>query len=314
MTRVPSYQKIDYSLRPAKAIERKMMVDALRRLDRMVALKHYRYVGFGSPYFTDFSLFHKALDLTALVSIEREIEDEDRFRFNVPYAAIELRFGESTDVLPEIDWQQRSIVWLDYDEKLSADKLTDVAYLSRELQPGSVLIVTVNVHPHSDLETRLERTREDLGPRLPRRYSAEELGGWGTASAARDVISEEIEVALAERNTGKPESTRVGYRQLFNFNYRDGARMLTVGGVFFDAGIDAHIDGCGFSDFDFFRDGADPYEIVVPRLTLKEMRHLDTLLPAMPLAVADGVGLSQADVETYARVYRYFPRFADIDS
>jgi hypothetical protein len=59
-----SYEKINYSLRPAKSIERKMLCDAFRRLSAFGKVENYQYIGFGSTYFSDFSLFHKALGIS----------------------------------------------------------------------------------------------------------------------------------------------------------------------------------------------------------------------------------------------------------
>ena len=46
-----SFTKVNYALRPAKSIERKMMAEAVRRLSPVIATEDYAYVGFGSPFF-----------------------------------------------------------------------------------------------------------------------------------------------------------------------------------------------------------------------------------------------------------------------
>ncbi|MBS42148.1 MAG: hypothetical protein CMH83_02995 [Nocardioides sp.] len=314
MSNDASYTKINYSLRPAKAIERKMMVELLRRLDRSASLAHYRYVGFGSPYFADFALLHRSLGIREMVSIEHEIDDEARFRFNAPFASIDLKFGESGEVLAELSWTQRSIVWLDYDGRLDAAKLEDLDYLMRNVPSGSVVVLSVNAHPHTDIEKRLQRARADLDSALPRTASNESLGGWGTAEMYREVVNEQIQISLGERNAGQPAAAQFAYRQLFNFQYSDGARMLTLGGLVHDAGQQAHFNGCGFDEFDFFRDADDAYTIEVPKLTLKEMRHLDAQLPGDTFADLEEVGIPVADAATYAELYRFFPKFVDIEA
>ena len=109
------YERIDYNLRPAKSIERKMLCEAFRRLLSFSDLTEYRYVGFGSTFFSDFSLIHKSLGLTDLISIEKEEKDKRRFRFNRPYKCIKLCFGNANDVLPNLSWAKKIILWLDYD-------------------------------------------------------------------------------------------------------------------------------------------------------------------------------------------------------
>jgi hypothetical protein len=52
-----SYRKINYTLRPAKNIERKMLCEAFHKLHPFGKVQNYRYIGFGSTYFSDFILF-----------------------------------------------------------------------------------------------------------------------------------------------------------------------------------------------------------------------------------------------------------------
>lgn len=48
-----SYREVNYSVRPAKSVERKMMIEAFRRLHLAWGIGCYRYVGMGSIYFSD---------------------------------------------------------------------------------------------------------------------------------------------------------------------------------------------------------------------------------------------------------------------
>lgn len=74
-----SFRRIDYSLRPAKHAERRMMCDVFRRLRPFGRVEDYMYVGFGSVWFSDFSLFHRALGIRDMLSIEKERSAEQRF-------------------------------------------------------------------------------------------------------------------------------------------------------------------------------------------------------------------------------------------
>ena len=53
------------------------------------------------------------------------------------------------------------------------------------------------------------------------------------------------------------------YKQLFNVFYADGVRMTTIGGVIFRADQAQRFAACEFSDFEFVREGDDPFEIKV---------------------------------------------------
>ena len=53
-----SYLRVQYELRPAKQVERRMIIDALRKLAMAgFEIEDYNYVGFGSIYFVDFSFY-----------------------------------------------------------------------------------------------------------------------------------------------------------------------------------------------------------------------------------------------------------------
>ncbi len=307
-------QEVNYALRPAKAVERKMLCECFRRLSPIARVDTYRYVGFGSTYFSDFSLIHRALGITDLVSIEHETDSRDRFELNRPYGSIKLLFGESTELLPELDWRPRTIMWLDYNCKLNADVLADVATFCRSCTAGSLLVMSVNVHPGEGTDDqRLKALKRRVGSdKVPHDVDPKRLAGWDLAELSRRIVTAEMEETLLDRNGGLPPNTRLRYRQLFNFNYRDRARMLTTGGLVYDVGQDNLVSHCGFDQLDFVRNGPEAYEIVVPNLTFREMRHIDAQLPPAPDQKVDAPVESE-DLEAYMAIYRYFPRFVEAE-
>src|SRR3954471_24514148 len=131
-----SYREINYRLRPAKSVERKMIVDALRHLRGFGDLAQYRYVGFGSVFFVDFALMHRAFCICDMVSIERRRDDEKRFYFNKLFDCIEMQFGESNEVLAKLQWDGRTIIWLDYDGSINSNVLSDVQQVCGVAVPG----------------------------------------------------------------------------------------------------------------------------------------------------------------------------------
>ncbi len=97
-----SFESVNYTIRPNKNIERKLVFEALRVLRSSIPLNGYRYVGLGSLWFVDFILAHRYLSINNMVCIEYETEAE-RVEFNRPYDCIEVLRGNTTDVLPTID-------------------------------------------------------------------------------------------------------------------------------------------------------------------------------------------------------------------
>jgi len=314
-----SFERVNYAVRPGKSIERKMLCGAFFRLSEFASVESYRYVGFGSAYFSDFILVHRLLGITNMVSIERHEQNAKRVLFNRPFACIDVKFGESNDELPALDWGVRSIVWLDYDGTLDPSVLADVRFICMSLVPGSAFAVTVNAQPPAPAvapNDALAQVTKRLGDKMPENISPADLSGWGTAGVYRRAIDNEIAEVLADRNAARPPQQKFIYKQLFNFNYRDGQRMLTVGGVIYESGQQGLFDKCSFfgpQGLLFVRGEADPYLIDVPMLTYRELRHQDAQLPCSDLDGIDRAGVPREDVERYSRHYRYFPMFVEAE-
>ena len=66
--------KIDYSLRLQKSIERKIFCDVVRTLNYFGTVEDYRYIGFGSFYYQDFLMFYEDFNICNGISIEIDSE------------------------------------------------------------------------------------------------------------------------------------------------------------------------------------------------------------------------------------------------
>lgn len=315
-----SYKKINYSIRPAKSIERKMLSETLRKLTVFNLVENYRYVGFGSTYFSDFTLFHKTLGIHNMVSIEKDTNNKARFEFNKPFNCVKMEFGGSNDILPKLNWSEKTILWLDYDTKLDATSLADISYFCAFAPASSVLIVTVNAQPDEIREGedpntyRLQELKRRVGEeKVPLGVTGRELRAWDAAKVYRRIICNEIKETLMHRNGGLHPSSKLNFKQIFNFHYSDGAKMLTLGGLIFEEGQKALVAGCGFENLPFTREDSEPYLIEVPNLTYNEIRHLNTKLPTSSSFSAPTHNIPQEDIENYAKTYRWFPNFAETE-
>jgi len=319
---IPSYERIDYNLRPAKSIERKMLCEAFRRLLYFSDLTEYRYVGFSSVFYSDFTLIHKSLGLTDLISIEKEEKDKVRFRFNRPYECIRLRFGYSNDVLPTISWAKKTILWLDYDFKLDESMLTDISTFISRAQTGSVILLTIDVTPDdqpNDIEggkNRYEQLTERISKtKIPIDVKEKDLDKKYYPRVCYNIINNEIDEVLAIRNGGLEDDDKMIYRQLFNFIYKDGSSpMLSIGGIIFTKNDKDKILKCNFSRLQFIKsekDKYEPYIINVPKLTFREMRYLDKILPTCKGKKLRFI--SKQVMNDYSKIYRYFPNFVEAE-
>ncbi len=326
-----SYRIVNYALRPAKAIERKMLCAAFERLHAFQRIQDYHYVGFGSIYFSDFHLLHRELGITNMLSIEKDVAARACFRFNRPYKCVRLKFATSAEVLPTLKWGRRTILWLDYDDRLNVNILGDIATVCLRATSGSLVVISVNAQPDAepskedrDLheeETgkpfdpgnyRLRIAKGLIGEKLPAGTSGADLRGQELAKVFREVIHNEIAEQLSIRNAMLPAEEKILYRQLFHFRYKDGAQMLTVGGILYRAAEEQTMAACDFDTLPFIRYGSEHCSIKAPCLTPKEIRHINSQLPAGPSVRVRAPGVPDADVQRYAEVYRYFPTFTEI--
>lgn len=154
-----SFRKVHYGLRPAKQVERRMLIDALLLLDESgFRIRDYIYLGMGSVHFVDFAMFHKFLGIQEMISVEAAASLERRIKFNRPYAnAVQTIVGkEIGDVLSVITDKNTYLVWLDYDNVLSDYMLRDITLAVSRLAPGSILLATI--------DTELPKSTTVAGP------------------------------------------------------------------------------------------------------------------------------------------------------
>ena len=310
------YPKVDYSLRPAKAAVRRMIVTALARLNPLVPLESYRYIGMGSIYFRDFQIVHRELGIADMISIEGDSKAEDRIRFNLPLACIDLRMGSTGEILPRLDLDEKPhIIWLDYESRADQDVFADIDAIVGNCAPGSILIITVNADYIRDDDQR-ESWLSVLGNDRPEPYDPSTRKEYALLSYR--AIRGQIDNALDARNAGvlSPDH-RIDFHQTFHLVYADGMQMLTVGGGFVTESDQMKWTACDIEALEFVQTGEQNFGITVPRLTRREIHRL---LSEMPNSqgdidrIAAEVGIPPKAARDFARIYRYAPLFVEVES
>jgi len=306
-----SYLKVFYDLRPAKQIERKMIIDTLLRMSQGgFKISDYQYTGFGSVYFVDFILLHKILGLSNLLNVEYSPKIKRRVAFNSPFSLIRHEFKPIGDVIPTLSRDITHLLWLDYDDIINRSIVEDVIAASAQLSRGSFLMVTVDVEPPAGPEGP-EEWRSffedevgqylDAGLQLPQ-YSRSNLPRLNAS-----ILYNAVRVGLAGRSD-------VSFHLLFNFVYKDGHRMLTIGGLIGAPSEIRDLKACNFEGLKFIRNSLDegPYEIRVPRLTRKERLYLDSFMPSADKWRPSAFEMPAEDVAAYREIYRFYPSFAEL--
>jgi hypothetical protein len=320
---MPSFLDVNYSLRLAKNVERKLMVECLRGIQRRFDLASYRYVGMGSMWFTDFILFHKAFGLREMFSIENKEDYVPRAKYNAPFSCIRVEKGDTTHVLPDLrlDDGPPSLIWLDYDQDLtSAPIFADLPILCESLPSGSVVMITLNAHPNqlSKLApggVQIPRTEVlasylDLSEtEIPPEGSTKN----GFAPFLSQALFDRIE-SLTIRNSGGLHQ----FYPIFNYWYRDNAPMITVGGMIANDVDAALLAACDLPTNVEFARGREQLVISIPNLTTREKFALDRTLPCDVAPNASAVDtefpLSAEEISGYHQFYRFYPLFGELVS
>jgi hypothetical protein len=307
-----SYLRVQYELRPAKQVERRMIVDSLQLLSVAgFEIRDYQYTGMGSIYFVDFILFHKLLGIHRMVSVEYAKQITKRTRFNKPFDCVDVKIEPIGDVIPTLSKDLKHLVWLDYDSVLCRTHLGDISLAAAYLRPGSILLVTVDVEPPGG---------NNDGPKQWREYYLEEAGDYLDASrpvkefARSRLAALNIEIIERALKAGLVGRTDVAFIPIFNFLYADGHQMLTLGGMI---GTDVErrkLRGSELEDVSYFRGDlkAKPYQIRIPRITRKERLFLDGAMPCGSKWKPKDFELSSEDILAYREVYRFLPAYAEL--
>ena len=323
-----SGKKINYAIRPAKNIERKMFRDMLIRLFPFGIFSQYQYIGFGSKYFVDFTIIHKHLHINDMISIESDIANQERYIFNKPYECINVKFGRSTEVLPKLDLDKKTIIWLDYDDAFSNFMLEDISTLVSKLPSGSIICMSYNSHPYQRIQ--LENEYPDISEGYYRAKFEEIFGeehipgnfseqGWTNktnySKFIRNAVNSQITTVLSSRNNiEKPREQWINCKQILYFDYADNANMSTLCFALVSEKDKSMLTACNLEELDFYRDSTTSYEIKIPNLTSKEVRYLMEKMPNEGKIDLLKNIFNDNDVEEFKKNYRYYPSFTEIES
>lgn len=309
--------EVQFDLRPAKQVERRMLLDAFQRLAQAgFQIRDYRYTGFGSLYFVDFVIFHKLLGIDHLTSVEHDPALEKRVKFNCPFSSIDIVMGEATDVIPTLSGDEQHILWLDYDEPLTSTIMKDVYLAGSQLSSGSILIITVDVEPpvrESDLPKDL-----DL-PHACMDYFKSEVGNYlglvDISDFAKGNLHKISKLAIMNAlREGMAGRTAVDYYPLFYFLYAGSHRMMTIGGVIGSRVDKRNINSMNLDGAIYLRmnEQEGPYEIKVPVFTRKERHLLDSAMPCLTGWQPAEFTIPAEHIETYREIYRFLPSYVEI--
>ena len=266
-----------------------------------------------------------------MFSIEGDVQNSDKYEFNRPLSCIDVKFGMANEILPTIEYDGPTIIWLDYDGMLEDSCLEDLNTVVSKVDDGSVVLISYNSRPLKTgrlpgyVEGCDERAllKNYVHSKISAKYinhgeSFRGLGRWDRYSSfLRETVLNALKSSIALRNRDLLDGEKFVMKQMFNFNYRDGVEMSTLGFVVHKESSEQSFLKCQFSDFEFYRPGSDHYEIQVPMLTSKEVKTLVEIMPVGKTPIRAIKKLlpakvfKDADILNFSKIYKYNPMFND---
>lgn len=318
-----SYNSFNYNYRPAKSIERKLIIEILREIYGSSNKESCTYIGMGAIFFTDFRLIHKELGINKMINIESNVNDERRFIFNKPYACIELNWGMTNEVLPRLDWDNKTILWLDYTDSLQPYMFEDIDTFFSKAQIGSFFLLTCNSAFQKFFDKKngihdVDSFKEVFEEYSPYHLPPERLTAKKAPYLMKEMINSRIDHILKQRNASIEEAgDKCVYHQMLFIHYQDGAAMMTTGGYLTTANELRNFISTPVNSLPFIRSNNEISDIQSPILTNQETILLNTFLPCSKDILLDleDVNINFIPVserEKYIDNYRYYPNFFEV--
>lgn len=313
-----SDQKINYQYRPAKAIERKMLCDLIREIQLIRADGEMRYIGLGAKYFTDFLLLHNEFGITDMISIEAQKERQVRYDFNKPLKCIQMWYGTTNEILPQISGfdQKMNLIWLDFDDAFGESMLYDLQTICRNINIGSMFFISCNHSYRGEKQSeKRESFRESTGIFFDENIKNAYYTNKKMPYVIKKVIDDQIRRIIDLRNRTE-KGTTVEYMQLLFLTYQDGAPMMTIGGILVDDELKNKINESKIVDkYTFISDGENAFSIDIPCLTNKEIQ---LILKNLPISreefqehEEDFYGIEYEEICKFEKIYRYYPYYSE---
>ena len=310
-----SFDAVNYSLRPSKAIQRQLVFEGIRKLHERLRLSDSVYVGLGSVWFTDFVLAHEILNINDMISMEVDDIGFARAKFNAPYATVQVRKGSSTDTLPELLAdryinQRPWVVWLDYDGGFDEGLMDDVKLIVENVPSNSTFLITFNAHEmnYGNAKERPERIRQLFGDTVPDNLSKKKCK---TPRLQHTLAGFAVDFMKSVAATGRRKEAFVDTVQIV---YQDRPPMVTVGGMLAAPETVSKIrDAAGNAGW-----RCRPERVIrAPHLTIREALALQAMLPSEDSLNRDnvqeaGFDLKDEQIEVYEEYYREYPKFAEV--
>ena len=303
-----------YHLRPNKAVDRFILLEAIRRLGQLANLADYTYYSLGGPYLEDFRVLYEFSQDMRLVSIEKKEHIVRRQEFHRPCSTLQLKHENLVDFLNDCEYSEgKSIFWLDF-TNLTFANFEHFELLLRNVAERSLVKISLRAHA-TDWSSHPEDFVEEFRRIMPDPDAEPPLLTQKYAKLIQDMLQIVAQRAL-------PSECPVTFQPITSFFYSDYSGMLTLTGMVCSRQERDETKFRGaFEQWQFANlDWSEPKTIDVPLLSTKERLSLQKHLPceedagralfdALGYELEGGTNRTKLQLEQYAEFHRYYPYF-----
>ena len=303
-----------YHLRPNKAVDRIAMVEAIRRLERLVDLKDYTYYGLGGPYLEEYRLLYEYYPEKKYVSLEKDFETYKRQQFHKPCKILDLKNLDVGSFLTEWQPNDKSVIfWLDYPD-LEYPNFAEFITLLGMIPEKSMVKITLRCEP-TDYFNKADEFRNKFQSVMPE--GSEDPPA--TISEFAYFLQRMLQISAEQ---ALPASvTPCVFQPVASFYFADGVGIFTLTGLVWPRTELPNLKKI-FKNWRLQNlDWSYPKKIDVPILSTKERLRLECRLPcksktpgktlriALGYLIDEDIASTESKLDQYAHYHRQFPYF-----
>ena len=331
---------VPYHLRTAKAADRSLFVDLLRRLERWRPLDGHVYVSMGGYPMADHHRVHRVLGLRNMLSFDENPANVPRQLFNRPTKdcrCIEMTSGDFV-ADPRAAYGgvglancSNHVAWLDYTRPAQLrTHLDELVALVQASDAGDVIRITLNakasairgaapeMRPGEKRAARLKTLKKTLGNYLPEDAGTDDLNERAYPAFLARLVRNAVRGAVA---------TNLKVVPLSIVTYADGQQMMAAAMAVLseEDADDAPHTAADLTSWPLAsRKWSEVHDLRIATLTSREKALLDRNLPAVPartvlknlkFSLFDDMELDDAAeyLDRYEGLLRFYPDFVSIE-
>lgn len=306
----------NYKLRPQKCIERKLISELIHCVSNKLELE-FSYVGLGSLYFTDFIYFHKKNHINKMKSIEYMNNDNEkykRFRNNKPYNFIDLDPRMTSDVLPELNYDDNLFIWLDYDNNLKPYMLNDISLVSNSINETSIIAITINSnigkeYMKHDKTRNYNKLISDFQEFSHKRLERKKFLNNSYYITVLDIMDSLVHDRVKENNFFKDVENQMTTKLISNIIYKDGAEMWSFIWLLCKGDDKELLDDAEYKKLKILNE----LDLTIDILTPKEKRMLERNNNIDIKKLSNYLGVQEDIIKKYREYYKYIPEYGEVD-